>query len=175
MSAPTSPLIAPPSPNIPALSAGRNGGHHRRRSSTILGSIINTATALLHSPPTQHAVIFDEEAKFGEVTKETRRVELKIEGMTVRLVIRASELMLIKQCGACVASIESQLMQPGISSVQISLLAERGVVIYDPEFADAKGLKWDDARIAEEVEDIGFEASVVELSEIQDVELRVYG
>lgn len=34
---------------------------------------------------------------------------------------------------------------------------------------------WDDARIAEEVEDIGFEASVVEISEIQDVELRVYG
>jgi Cu+-exporting ATPase len=79
------------------------------------------------------------------------------------------------QCGACVASIESQLKQPGIASVQISLLAERGVVEYDPDFTDVKGLKWDEARIAEEVEDIGFEASVVEQSEIQDVELRVYG
>lgn len=35
---------------------------------------------------------------------------------------------------------------------------------YDPDFKDAKGLSWDEARIAEEVEDIGFEASVVEQS-----------
>lgn len=59
--------------------------------------------------------------------------------------------------------------------MQISLLAERGVVEYDADFKDGKGLKWDESRIAEEVEDIGFEASVVEQSEVQDVELRVYG
>lgn len=49
------------------------------------------------------------------------------------------------------------------------------MVEYDADFKDGKGLKWDESRIAEEVEDIGFEASVVEQSEVQDVELRVYG
>jgi Cu+-exporting ATPase len=67
------------------------------------------------------------------------------------------------------------MIQPGIKSVQISLLAERGVVEYDDEFVDPQGRKWDDARIAEEIEDIGFEATVVEVSEIDEVELRVYG
>jgi Cu+-exporting ATPase len=74
-----------------------------------------------------------------------------------------------------VASIEGQLKQPGVSSVQISLLAERGVVEYDEEFVDHKGDRWSDAKIAEEIEDIGFEAEVVERSEIQTVELRIYG
>jgi Cu+-exporting ATPase len=64
---------------------------------------------------------------------------------------------------------------PGIVSVQVSLLAERGVVEYDPEFVDAKGARWDDARIASEIEDVGFDAAVVEQSEVQEVELRVYG
>lgn len=73
------------------------------------------------------------------------------------------------------ASIESQLKQPGIYSIQISLLAERGVVEYDPDFVDDKGAGWTDAKIAEEIEDIGFEAEVVERSEVQAVELRVYG
>lgn len=82
---------------------------------------------------------------------------------------------LTRQCGACVASIESSLKQPGIHSVQISLLAERGVVEYDEDYVDPKGLKWDDKRIAEEIEDIGFEAEVVEKSEVDEVELRVYG
>lgn len=74
------------------------------------------------------------------------------------------------------ASIEGMLSQmPGIHSVQVSLLAERGVVEYDPDYVDSKGAKWDDARIAEEIEDVGFDAAVVEQSEIQQVELRIYG
>lgn len=74
------------------------------------------------------------------------------------------------------ASIEGQLSSmPGIKSVQVSLLAERGVVEYDPDYVDSKGKKWDDARIAEEVEDVGFDAEVVEQSETKHVELRVYG
>lgn len=67
------------------------------------------------------------------------------------------------------------LKQPGIHSIQISLLAERGVVEYEEDFKDGKGMGWDDARIAEEIEDIGFEAEVVEKSEVDTVELRVYG
>lgn len=74
------------------------------------------------------------------------------------------------------AAIEGQISQlPGISTVQVSLLAERAVVEYDPAFVDAKGLHWDDARIAEEVEDVGFDAEVVEKSAIVAVELLVYG
>jgi hypothetical protein len=59
--------------------------------------------------------------------------------------------------------------------VQISLLAERGVVEYEENFVDASGKKWTEANIAEEIEDIGFEAEVVERSEVQQVELRIYG
>ena len=67
------------------------------------------------------------------------------------------------------------MKQPGIHSIQISLLAERGVVEYEEDFKDDKGLAWNDSRIAEEIEDIGFEAEVVEKSEVDTVELRVYG
>lgn len=67
------------------------------------------------------------------------------------------------------------MKQPGIESVQISLLAERGVVEYDEEWVGPNGQRWDDAKIAEEIEDIGFEAELVEQSEEVEVELRVYG
>lgn len=49
------------------------------------------------------------------------------------------------------------------------------MVEYDPEFVDAKGERWTDARIAEEVEDVGFDAEVVEKSAIVAIELHVYG
>jgi Cu+-exporting ATPase len=64
---------------------------------------------------------------------------------------------------------------PGIVSVQVSLLAERGVIEYDADYVDDKGKAWDEARIAEEVEDVGFDAEVVEQGEIKQVELRIYG
>jgi Cu+-exporting ATPase len=64
---------------------------------------------------------------------------------------------------------------PGIKTVQISLLAERGVVEYDGEFVNQYGEKWTEKKIADEIEDIGFDAEVVEKSEIVEVELRVYG
>ena len=81
-----------------------------------------------------------------------------------------------EQCGACVASIEGMLKdQPGIVSVQISLLAERGVVEYDESYVGPNGERWTDAKVAEEIEDIGFDAEVTEKSEVEQVELRVYG
>lgn len=67
------------------------------------------------------------------------------------------------------------MKQPGIQSIQISLLAERGVVEYDENFVKTDGEHWTDGKIAEEIEDIGFEATVVEKSEVEEVELRVYG
>lgn len=67
------------------------------------------------------------------------------------------------------------MKQPGIQSVQISLLAERGVVEYDENFVKADGEHWTDDKVAEEIEDIGFEATVVEKSEVEEVELHIYG
>jgi Cu+-exporting ATPase len=82
----------------------------------------------------------------------------------------------ILQCGACVASIEGQLGgMDGILSVQVSLLAERAVVEYDTSYTDTKGEIWTDAKVAEEIEDIGFDAEVVERSAIANVDLLVYG
>jgi Cu+-exporting ATPase len=65
--------------------------------------------------------------------------------------------------------------QSGIVSVQVALLAERGVVEYDEGFVADDGSRWDPARIAEEIEDCGFEAQVVQRGQSQSVELRVYG
>jgi len=64
---------------------------------------------------------------------------------------------------------------PGISSVQISLLAERGVVEYDGNYVNEYGEHWTDKKIADEVEDVGFDAEIVEKSEVAHIELRVYG
>jgi Cu+-exporting ATPase len=83
---------------------------------------------------------------------------------------------LTPQCGACVAAIEGQLKaMDGILSVQVSLLAERAVVEYDSTFTDSKGEIWTDAKVAEEIEDVGFDAEVVERSAIVSVDLLVYG
>lgn len=49
------------------------------------------------------------------------------------------------------------------------------MVEYDPEWVDQYGVKWTDAKVREEIEDIGFEAEIVEVSEEDEVELRVYG
>lgn len=63
----------------------------------------------------------------------------------------------------------------GILSVQVSLLAERAVVEYDALWTDDKGAFWTDAKVAEEIEDVGFDAEVVERSEVSSVDLLVYG
>ncbi|CEH19447.1 copper p-type atpase [Ceraceosorus bombacis] len=72
-------------------------------------------------------------------------------------------------CGACVETIERMLrQQAGIYSVSVALLAERAVVAYDAS-------KWTPAKIAEEIEDIGFEASaLIEIAE-DTVQLHIYG
>ena len=64
---------------------------------------------------------------------------------------------------------------PGISTVQISLLAERGVVEYDEDYVNEYGERWTDKKIADEIEDVGFDAEIVEKSEVAHVELRDYG
>ncbi|GAA5885407.1 hypothetical protein JCM6882_009608 [Rhodosporidiobolus microsporus] len=80
--------------------------------------------------------------------------QFKVEGMT---------------CGACVAAIEGGLRdQAGIVSVKVALLAERAVVEYDPSL-------WTPSKVAEEIEDFGFEATPIEPPKADTVVLQVYG
>ncbi|CDZ96356.1 copper p-type atpase [Phaffia rhodozyma] len=89
------------------------------------------------------------------------RVELKIEGMT---------------CGACVASIESCVIKlPGIISVKVALLAERGIVEYDPSWVGPDGAGWDDDKIVEEISDIGFDAVALPPSTVSIQNVQLYG
>ncbi|KAG9313039.1 E1-E2 ATPase-domain-containing protein [Chiua virens] len=82
------------------------------------------------------------------------KCELRIEGMT---------------CGACVESIEGVLRtQPGIYSIKVALLAERGVVEYDPNV-------WTTQKIIDEISDIGFDATLVPSARSDSVTLRIYG
>ncbi|WFD28700.1 P-type Cu(+) transporter [Malassezia nana] len=82
-------------------------------------------------------------------------VELHVKGMT---------------CGSCVSSIETMLgKQPGIVHVSVALLAERAIVEYDP----AQG--WTPEKVAEAIDDVGFEAQVVKKEREGEVSLSVYG
>ncbi|KAM5544236.1 hypothetical protein V8D89_001896 [Ganoderma adspersum] len=95
----------------------------------------------------------DEPLTGGEGLK-SEKCELRIEGMT---------------CGACVESIEGMLRsQPGIYSIKVALLAERGVVEYDPNV-------WDADKIVGEISDIGFDATLIPPSRADTIQLRIYG
>lgn len=57
------------------------------------------------------------------------------------------------------SSIESCISNlPGIKSVKVALLAERGIVEYDPDWVGSDGTGWDDEKIVEEISDVGFDA-----------------
>ncbi|OAX41528.1 heavy metal translocatin [Rhizopogon vinicolor AM-OR11-026] len=85
---------------------------------------------------------------------DSGKCELRIEGMT---------------CGSCVESIEGMLRsQVGIHSVKVALLAERGVVEYDP-------LVWTSESIINEITDIGFDATEIPMARSDMVTLRIYG
>ncbi|KIJ65595.1 hypothetical protein HYDPIDRAFT_88088 [Hydnomerulius pinastri MD-312] len=82
------------------------------------------------------------------------KCELRIEGMT---------------CSACVESIEGMLRsQAGIYSIKVALLAERGVVEYEPTV-------WTPEKIINEISDIGFDATLIPVARSDAVTLRVYG
>ncbi|KAF8347904.1 Cu-transporting P-type ATPase [Amanita rubescens] len=84
----------------------------------------------------------------------SQKCELKIDGMT---------------CGSCVEAIESMLRdQPGIHSVKVALLAERGVIEYDPS-------AWTPEKLMNEISDIGFDASLIPSTRADTVTLRIYG
>ncbi|KAI0306155.1 copper P-type ATPase CtaA [Multifurca ochricompacta] len=95
-----------------------------------------------------------ENEPLGNSPGDTEKCELRIEGMT---------------CGACVESIEGMLRsQPGIYTVKVALLAERGVVEFDPQ-------QWNAEKVINEISDIGFDATLIPLSRSDELTLRIYG
>ncbi|KAJ7281506.1 Cu-transporting P-type ATPase [Mycena rebaudengoi] len=85
---------------------------------------------------------------------QSAKCDLRIEGMT---------------CGSCVEAIEGMLReQPGIHSIKVALLAERGVVEYDPSV-------WDAEKVINEISDIGFDATLIPPIRADTVTLRIYG
>ncbi|KAJ3920701.1 Cu-transporting P-type ATPase [Lentinula edodes] len=94
----------------------------------------------------------DKEMALDEPVSE--KCELRIEGMT---------------CGSCVEAIEGMLRpQAGIHSIKVALLAERGVIEFDPKH-------WNVEKIVEEISDIGFDATAIPPSREDEVTLRIYG
>ncbi|EJD07313.1 copper P-type ATPase CtaA [Fomitiporia mediterranea MF3/22] len=85
---------------------------------------------------------------------EVEKCDLRIEGMT---------------CGACVESIEGMLRgRDGIHSVKVALLAERGVVEFDPSI-------WTVEKVVEEINDMGFDATLIPPSRTDTITLRIFG
>ncbi|KAJ3195461.1 hypothetical protein HK101_012028 [Irineochytrium annulatum] len=72
-------------------------------------------------------------------------------------------------CASCVNSIESQLRKmDGVLSCTVALLAERAEVHYDPVLLTPQA-------IADAIEDIGFEASVIVKEAAGVVDLQIFG
>ena len=67
-------------------------------------------------------------------------------------------------CGACVETIERMIRsQPGIESISVALLAEKATVTFDDSI-------WTPAKIAEEIEDTGFDATFLQVTKTEHVE-----
>jgi Cu+-exporting ATPase len=72
-------------------------------------------------------------------------------------------------CGSCVSSIEKSLRAtPGILGVSVSLLAQSAEVRYD-------SLLIEPSKIAEKIEELGFEAQVMKEESKKSVTLRIFG
>lgn len=90
----------------------------------------------------------------GKSTDLAMTTQLKVQGMT---------------CGSCVAAIENGLKgQAGIYSIKVALLAERAVVEYDPA-------SWTPEKLAEEIEDMGFEAQPIKPVLADTITIQIYG
>ncbi|KAH9022104.1 copper P-type ATPase CtaA [Lactarius deliciosus] len=108
----------------------------------------------LNSGPGKVELPLTENEPLGKSSENAERCELRIEGMT---------------CGACVESIEGMLRsQPGIYSVKVALLAERGIVEFDPQ-------QWNADKVINEISDIGFDATLIPPTRSDEITLRIYG
>ncbi|KAF9444175.1 copper P-type ATPase CtaA [Macrolepiota fuliginosa MF-IS2] len=84
----------------------------------------------------------------------SEKCELRIEGMT---------------CGSCVETIEAAFRHlPGIHSIKVALLAERGVFEYDSQ-------QWSIPKLIDELSDIGFDALPIPPACEDVIQLRVDG
>ncbi|GJJ11151.1 hypothetical protein Clacol_005382 [Clathrus columnatus] len=125
---------------------------------TITGPVSATLSSFLPSTSmwssNKDPVTSTDDLSASLLNTDFKKCDLRIEGMT---------------CGACVESIESMLRnQPGIRSVKVALLAERGVVEYDPQL-------WTVEKVVEEISDIGFDATEIPVHAADSVTLRIYG
>ncbi|KNZ74550.1 Putative copper-transporting ATPase 3 [Termitomyces sp. J132] len=103
-------------------------------------------------PPLIDPLLSSKEGALGEPLSE--KCELRIEGMT---------------CGSCVEAIEGMLRgQKGIHSAKVALLAERGLIEYDPAH-------WTADKLINELSNIGFDASLIPPVRADTVTLRIYG
>ncbi|KAJ3847943.1 Cu-transporting P-type ATPase [Lentinula lateritia] len=119
-------------------------------SSTFRSSSSSVELPVESSEPLMKGI--DKEMALDEPVSE--KCELRIEGMT---------------CGSCVEAIEGMLRpQAGIHSIKVALLAERGVIEFDPKH-------WNVEKIVEEISDIGFDATAIPPSREDEVTLRIYG
>ncbi|CAG8555479.1 4738_t:CDS:1 [Gigaspora margarita] len=85
---------------------------------------------------------------------QLRTCQLQVHGMT---------------CASCVNSIERVVRnKPGVASVEVSLIVENATVEYDPAIINEN-------EIANLINDIGFEASLIQERRQDAVELRIYG
>ncbi|WFD20914.1 P-type Cu(+) transporter [Malassezia caprae] len=131
---------------LTSSSAGSEDGTHRRPSGD------GVAQRPIAPKKGSDAISMGKAAPAGDAG--TERVELHVKGMT---------------CSSCVTSIETMLGdQPGIVSVSVALLAERAVVEFD-------AAQWTPAKVAEAIDEIGFEADLIEQARDDEVTLSVYG
>ncbi|KAJ6612501.1 Cu-transporting P-type ATPase [Mycena sp. CBHHK59/15] len=116
--------------------------------STPLSSTFKKSKGVELPPDAESSALMDKEQS------SSQKCDLRIEGMT---------------CGSCVEAIEGMLReQNGIHSIKVALLAERGVVEYDPSV-------WDADKIISEISDIGFDAALIPQTRADTVTLRIYG
>ncbi|KJY01729.1 putative copper-transporting P-type ATPase like protein [Zymoseptoria brevis] len=107
-------------------------------------------------------IVANSKERRKETSKRLLTTTVSIEGMT---------------CGACTSAIDSGFVDtPGLVQFNISLLAERAVILHDPEFLSV-------AKIVETIEDRGFDATVITSVEegVQTssanstIQLKIYG
>ncbi|KAF8976715.1 hypothetical protein BGZ46_008036 [Entomortierella lignicola] len=91
---------------------------------------------------------------FSYPPKSIKTAQISIQGMT---------------CASCVASIEKSLkVKPGLVSIKVALLAERATIEYIEGQTSPK-------EIADEIEDIGFDASPIVERSKDSVDLQIFG
>ncbi|KAG8724051.1 hypothetical protein FRC09_000652 [Ceratobasidium sp. 395] len=125
---------------------------------TITGPLSAALSAIFPRSPFSSRMKLDKEADAllagKEGSSEAVKSEFRVEGMT---------------CGSCVKAIEDGIRPlPGIHSIQVALVAERAVIEYDP-------VLWDDDKLAEEINDRGFEATLIPTTTESSLSLRIFG